>query len=108
MSGGYYDYKQFQIRQLWEEMQDQLDRQGKEKTPYELTLPADFYEDFPEHKFHIKFSRGVEEFLKETINHLKVAEVYTQYLDWYFSNDIDEHTLYKKLEEDLEKLNLTN
>lgn len=108
MSGGFYNYKQFQLRELWQEMQDQLDRQGKEKTTEELYLSKEYYDEYPEDKLHPKFSEGIQEVLKEAIKYLKVAEVYTQRLDWFFSGDDGEQTFLERLEKDLQKLNLTD
>ena len=108
MSGGFYNYKQFQIRELWEEIQRQLDRQGREKTEQELYLSKDFYEDYPEEKVHPTFSEGIREIMKEVVKHLKISEVYIQRLDWYFSGDDGEDAFFARLEEDLEKLNLTD
>ena len=30
MSGGKFDYNQYRIRQIWEDIQQELDKQGKE------------------------------------------------------------------------------
>ena len=31
MSGGAFEYNQYQIRMIWEEIQEELDKQGQEK-----------------------------------------------------------------------------
>ena len=31
MSGGAFEYNQYRIRQIWEEIQNELDKQGQEK-----------------------------------------------------------------------------
>lgn len=109
MSGGFYDYKQLQIRELWMEMQNQLNRQGKPKLKHELTLSEDFYDDYPEGTIHPKFSEGVQAIMKDAIKYLKIAEVFTNRLDQFFSeHDSDEDVLFQKLEKDIEELNLTD
>jgi len=105
MSGGFFDYRQFQIRNIWEELQTLLDRQGREKKQNELYLGEKFYEEFPEEKFFPTFPEGVQEIMKDAIKYLKIAEIYTQRIDWYLSGDDGEEALYNRLEEDLEKIN---
>jgi hemerythrin-like domain-containing protein len=36
MSGGAFDYNQYKIRQIWEDIQQELDKQGKEKSKEDL------------------------------------------------------------------------
>ena len=36
MSGGRFDYNQYRIRQIWEDIQEELDKQGKEKPKEDL------------------------------------------------------------------------
>lgn len=108
MSGGFFEYRQHQIRNIWEYLENQLDRQGRERTKEEMVFSKDYYEDYPEEKFHITFPEGVQDVMKRAIECLKTAEIYTQRLDWYLSGDDGEQTLYERLKEDLQKLNKIN
>ena len=42
MSGGTFDYNQYKIRQIWEDIQQELDKQGKEKSKEDLDCPIIF------------------------------------------------------------------
>jgi hypothetical protein len=44
--------------------------------------------------------------MKEAVNVLRVAQIYAHRIDWLFSGDDGEESFLKRLDEDLEKLNL--
>jgi len=105
MSGGSFDYKQWEIRRIWEELESKLETQGKEKSKEELWMQKEYYEQYPEEKYYPKYPEKVNEIMREGIKYLKLAEIYTQRIDWYLSGDDGEQSLYNRLKEDLEKLN---
>lgn len=69
MSGGHWDYVQYRFTDVSEDIKKIIDRNGKEKTREELKEESwrdyDWYEKYPEDKFHHKYQDEViEEFKK--------------------------------------------
>jgi len=80
MSGGRFDYSQYRITTMAEDIESYL-----EKNDHDLS----------------------EETLKEfrsAVFYLKKAFVYTQRIDWLLSGDDGEETFHQRLKKDLEKL----
>ena len=105
MSGGAFDYNQYKIRKIWEDIQQKLDNQGKEKSKEDLKYyPEEYLEKYPEDRFNLVYSDDVQQIFKEGIEILKKAEIYAQRIDWYLSDDNDEESLVSRLQSDLDEL----
>lgn len=105
MSGGAFDYKQYQIREIWEDIQQELDRQGKEKLKEDIWwLDKEYLEKYPEERFYNTYPEEVQKIFRDGVEALKIAEIYAQRIDWYLSGDDGEDNLIKRLKEDLEKI----
>lgn len=106
MSGGAFDYNQHKIREIWERIQRELDRQGKEKSKEDLKYYYDkeYLEKYPEERFEPVYREDVQQILKEGIEILKKAEIYAQRIDWYLSGDDGEDNLVSRLKSDLDEL----
>ena len=94
MSGGYFDYKQYYIQDLIEQMEEVLVRLEKE--------PIDSYE-CDSLKNRIDNRDKFKEQVLENLKHLKLSYIYTQRIDWLVSGDDGEDSFYKRLEEELKK-----
>jgi hypothetical protein len=83
MSGGHFDYKQYNINYIIDAIESELNK--------------DIY------------SKVVQNKMKEAIKYLNIASTYSQRLDWFLSGDDSEETFLKRLEEELDTLsdNLT-
>jgi hypothetical protein len=86
MSGGRFDYDQYKIGQIAEDIQEIIER-------------------FPEELYHYKYPDNVIEKFKEAVDILKKAEIYAERIDWLLSGDDSEESFFKRLEEDLKLLN---
>lgn len=75
MSGGHFDYHQYRIREIAESVEDIIQN----------------YKGPPE----------VLEKIKEGLDALKRAEIYTQRIDWLISGDDRPETFLERLKEDL-------
>lgn len=104
MSGGHFDYKQYDLRYMAESIQSIIDRNGKEKDKDERWHDDSWYEQYPEDKYHFKYPDEIIEKFKEGVDLLKKAEVYTQRIDWLLSGDDGEETFLRRLKEDLTKI----
>lgn len=106
MSGGAFDYYQYRIRDIWESIQEKLNRQGNELPEEDLKwYSREYFEEHPEERFHPVYSKEVQTIFKEGIEILKKAEIYAQRIDWYLSGDDGEENLISRLKGDLEELN---
>ena len=102
MSGGKFDYDQYKIRMIWEIIQEELDKQGKEK---EVQFwEKEYYDKYPEQRFEEVYREDVQQIFKDGIEALKKAEVYAQRIDWFLSGDDGEDSLVSRLKSDLDKL----
>lgn len=110
MSGGHFNYDQYKIGYIAESIQKVIDNNGREKTAQEMKdegwRDPDWYEKYPEDKFHYKYPDEVIEKFKEAVEILKKAEVYAHRVDWLISCDDGEESFLKRLESDLKKLSL--
>ena len=105
MSGGAFDYNQYKIREIWEDIQRELDKQGKEKSKEDLKYyPEEYLEKYPEGRFNPVYRDDVQRIFKDGIELLKEAEIYAQRIDWYLSGDDGEDSLVSRLQSDLDEL----
>lgn len=109
MSGGAFDYNQYKIGYIADEVEQLIRKNGKEKTKEEMKdegwRDPDWYEKYPEDKFHPEYSEEVIKRFKEGVEILRKAEVYAHRIDWLLSGDDGDETFLERLKEDLDKLN---
>ena len=79
MSGGHFNYNQYILKDIIEELE------------IELKNPSEFIENIKDYK----------DVCNDAIRHLRVAYTYVHRLDWFLSGDDSEETFYKRLIEDL-------
>lgn len=92
MSGGTFNYKQYVIDEIADEIDVLIRFQGKtESGSYGIYT----FEEF---------EPRVEEKLKEAVGILRKAAIYAQRVDWYLSGDDGDESFLRRLEEDLTKL----
>ena len=77
MSGGTFNYMQYRINDIVEEIKDNFDRGYSEK---------------------------VEEKFREGIKALKIAQIYAQRIDWLIAGDDGEETFLRRLKSDLDDI----
>ena len=107
ISGGAFDYNQYKIGYIADQIEETVIKNGAEKTPEEIKNDwhnDEWYEKYPEDKFHYKYPDEVIEKMKEAVKALKIAQVYAQRVDWLFSGDDGEESFLSRLEEELKKL----
>ena len=104
MSGGHFDYKQYQINEIADSIERELNRQGKEKPKDELYGDAEYFKKYPEEQYYYTYSEIVQEKMKEAVRQLKIAAIYAQRVDWFLSGDDGDESFIERLEEDLNAL----
>jgi hypothetical protein len=105
MSGGHFNYDQFKIEQIADEIQEELDRQGKEKKGDDLWGMGDYYEKYPEEKFYPTYPKEIQNRFKQAIRFLRMAQIYTHRIDWYLSGDDGEDNFLDRLSSDIRHFN---
>ena len=109
MSGGAFDYKQYNIGMIADEVEQIILNSGRPKTKEELHDESwhrnnSWYETHPEDLNHYKYPDDVIEEFKKGVEILRNAQIYAQRIDWLISGDDGEESFHKRLKEDLEKL----
>lgn len=105
MSGGAFDYYQHRIGDIYEEIQEILDKQGKEIPKEDLIyFDREYIEKNPEDGLEPVYREDIQKIFKDGIEHLKKAEVYAQRIDWYLCGDDGEDSLISRLKSDLEEI----
>jgi len=94
MSGGYFEYNQYKIYQIAEELEDVILKNGKKRERRES------WED----EYHYEYSSEIIAKFKEGLEFLKKAHIYAHRIDWLLSDDDGEESFLKRLESDLSKL----
>lgn len=104
MSGGHFDYNQFQIARIEESIQQEIDLMGKLKPKSELYVDPEYYEKYPEERFYYTYPDEVVDQFKRGIMYLKMAYIYAQRIDWLLSGDDGEESFLERLKEDINEL----
>jgi len=107
MRGGAFDYNQYKIGYIADQIEETVFNNGREKTREEIKNDwhnDEWYEKYPEDLFHYKYPDEVIEKMKEAVKALKIAQVYAQRVDWLLSGDDGEESFLSRLEEDLKKI----
>lgn len=108
MSGGTFDYKEWNIEEIEETIQSYIDKNGRKKTPKELKEESyrneDWYEKYPEDLFFYKYPDDIIEEFKNGVKYLKLAFIYAKRIDYLIAGDDGEDSFRKRLKEELKKL----
>ena len=104
MSGGRFDYKQYNIRSIADEISEVIERQGKERDKRDMYGSIDYYNDNPEEKLYETYSPEVQSRMREAVSVIRRAYVYAQRIDWYLSGDDGEGSFLSRLDEELREL----
>lgn len=108
MSGGAFYYNQRRILDIADDIETQIQKNGKMKTIEELKdepwRGADWYKEYPENLYHYKYPDEVIEKFKKAVKVLKVAYIYAQRVDWLLSGDDGEESFLERLEQELKQI----
>jgi hypothetical protein len=104
MSGGYFDYKKYQLNDIIDDIERVLNRQGKERPKEERWCSDEYLEKYPEEKYYPTYSKEIQEKLQEAIKSLTIARIYVQRVDWFLSGDDGDESFLRELSEELDKV----
>jgi len=99
MSGGHFSYFQRSILDIADDIETELENQGKE-------CHVDRWEEehYPEGKFYETYTPEIQQHFKDAIHTLKKAYIYAQRIDWYLSGDDGEESFLQRLKQELSEL----
>ncbi len=97
MSGGKFEYKQYDIDRIADIIQFELNIQKMPTAMAKKLFPEDQKPDPPH-------SEEVQEQMRNAIRALRVAAVYAQRVDWYLSGDDGPESFLKTLKSDLKRI----
>ena len=113
MSGGHFDYKQWQIDDIANYIEDYVYGHSLDEEDIDYYIEDHWLED-KEKEYVIKNKHTIPnlyEYSKETIKELKKglailrkAYIYAQRIDWLLSGDDGEESFQKRLKEELDNL----
>lgn len=93
MSGGYFEYKQYEFSNIADSIEQVLiDWEAKKKSEYGDSIKWDFTDP-----------QTILE-LVNAMNICRQAVIYAQRVDWLLSGDDSEKSFHKRLKEDMKKL----
>jgi len=109
MSGGHFQYDQYRIGYIADEIEAIIEKNGRPKTREELKEESwrtkEWYEQYPEDLNHYKYPDEVIAKFKEAVKVLRMAQIYAHRVDWLIRGDDGEETFIRKLDNELKKLN---
>lgn len=110
MSGGAFDYNQYKISQLADEIEQLILDNGRLKTNEELKDESyrndEWYEQYPEDLHHYKYPDNVIDEFKNGLRYLRLASIYAQRIDWLVSGDDGEKTFIERLNKELGEIKI--
>ncbi len=98
MSGGRFDYEQYKIGRIADEVEQLIIINGQKRE----------YRESWENEYHDEYSPEIIEKFKEGLMLLKKAEIYAQRIDWLVSGDDGEESFLRRLKKELDDLEILN
>jgi len=112
MSGGAFEYKQYNISQIADEIEQFIRDNGRPKTAQELRdeswgRDASWYEKYPEYLNYHAYPDDIIEEFKRGLHIMRQAYIYAQRIDWLLSGDDGEDSFRSRLQAELNALEKT-
>ena len=106
MSGGHWEYIQYRVTDIAEDIDRLIEKNGKPKSEEELKESSwqddDWYNKYPEDRYYYEYPTEVIEEFKIGSEIIKKAQIYMQRMDWLLSGDDGEESFIRRLKEDLD------
>jgi hypothetical protein len=101
MSGGRFEYMQYRIYDIADDIKYEVDKNGKQLSLEELKDNFYWLNDKPTH--HYEYPKDIIEEFKKGIKYLRLAQIYAHRIDWLLSSDDGEDSFRKRLKNDLQE-----
>lgn len=105
MSGGAFDYQQYHIEEIADDIEQEIIEAGRE-IPKEVWEKNHWYGGTIDdaNRTYPTYERKTMDIMKRAVYVLRMAYIYAKRVDWMLSGDDSEESLAKRLEEDLQVL----
>ena len=100
MSGGHFNYDQRRIDPIADDIQREIDNNGRALTEEEK---RDYYWDDDKATHHYEYPEEIIEEFKKGVHYLRLAAIYAQRIDWLLSGDDGEESFLERLKEELDE-----
>jgi hypothetical protein len=100
MSGGHFNYDQRRIDPIADDIQREIDNNGRPLTEQEK---RDYYWDDDKATHHYEYPEEIIEEFKKGVEYLRLAAIYAQRIDWLLSGDDGEESFLERLKEELDE-----
>lgn len=108
MSGGHFDYNQYKLIEIADQIEREIEKSGRHKSQEEVREESwhdsEWFEKYPDALYHEKYPDEVITKFKQGVQLLKLAHIYVQRIDWLLSGDDDDKSFLERLEYELNKL----
>ena len=106
MSGGFFQYDQYKLGYIADEIEQEIEKSGRKKNKEELKeesayRDAKWYDTYPEDLCYYSYPEEILQEFKKGVQLLRIAQVYAQRIDWLLSGDDGEESFLKRLKKDL-------
>ena len=110
MSGGYFDYKEWHIKNMIEEIErimrdNNMPKRKEDLEPWDYDETGQIKE---KNKYYYEYSPETISVFKKAVNALKMAYAYAHRIDYLLEGDDDEDSFHKSLKKDLQKIKNEN
>ena len=106
MSGGHFQYINYRIVEILDELNGLIQKNGLKKTKEEIKddeYPIGWIEKFPESEYHNEYSEDTINEFKNAIKVISEAGIYIKEIDYLLSGDTSEETFKENLTKELNK-----
>lgn len=108
MSGGRWEYIQYRLTDIAEDIEKLIEENGEPKSEEQLKEERwhddDWYNKYPEDLNHYEYPKEVLEEFKKAAEAILIAQVYIQRIDWLLSGDDGEESFLRRIDKDLKQL----
>jgi len=104
MSGGRFEYCQYRIRDIANDIESEIYDSGRKKTLKEISQEKKDHYD-PTHipeATHYEYPKEVINQFEKAYTILRLAEIYAHRIDWLLSGDDGEETFIERLKQDID------
>ena len=106
MSGGAFDYKQWHIGNIADQIEQEVIRSGKPIPKQRWQYwEIDRFREHPEEAVNYAYPEPVLRRMEEAVYALRAAAIYAQRVDYLLSGDDGEESFEERLQEELAELN---
>lgn len=104
MSGGAFDYKQYTISDIADEIEQEIIQAGRKIPTEDWENDWHGYSFDEKDQYYSTYNRKTIGIMKRAVYVLRMAHIYAQRIDWMLSGDDSEESFEERLEEELKAL----